>query len=337
MPELRVVAVSNDGTRLVLKAADNTEYTLPIDERLRAAVRNDRARLGQIEIEVENHLRPRDIQARIRAGATAEEVAQFAGIPVERVRRFEGPVLAERAFMAERARKTPVRRPGETAGPQLGDAVAERLLLRGADKDAVRWDSWRRDDGTWEVLLVYRVAGETHSASWTYDPPRRLVQAVDDEARALLGETDDTPEPSTPFVPRIARLPRDGERADRAPAPRSASDGETDSLTSLLEAVPSFRGDLIVPEQPGPPAASAGPVEEQEDDDAAARGGPAPAASAGSTYADVLMPRSVGGHRERLTGSTDRQAEADGVRPGRRAAVPSWDEIVFGTRRKKKD
>ena len=211
MPELRVVAVSNDGTRLVLKAADSTEYTLPIDERLRAAVRNDRARLGQIEIEVESHLRPRDIQARIRAGASAEEVAQIAGIPVDRVRRFEGPVLAERAFMAERARKTPVRRPGENTGPQLGEAVQERLLLRGAEKDTVQWDSWRRDDGTWEVLLVYRVAGEPHSASWTYDPPRRLVQAVDDEARSLIGETDDlaAPEPSFPFVPRIARLPRD--------------------------------------------------------------------------------------------------------------------------------
>jgi len=49
MPELRVVAVSNDGTRLVLKAADSTEYTLPIDERLRAAVRGDRPRLGQID------------------------------------------------------------------------------------------------------------------------------------------------------------------------------------------------------------------------------------------------------------------------------------------------
>ncbi|WP_143569171.1 septation protein SepH, partial [Streptomyces acidiscabies] len=211
MPELRVVAVSNDGTRLVLKAADATEYTLPIDERLRAAVRGDRPRLGQIEIEVESHLRPRDIQARIRAGATAEEVAQLAGIPVDRVRRFEGPVLAERAFMAERARKTPVRRPGENAGPQLGEAVQERLLLRGAEKDTVQWDSWRRDDGTWEVMLVYRVAGEHHSASWTYDPPRRLVQAVDSEARSLIGESDDlaAPEPSFPFVPRIARLPRD--------------------------------------------------------------------------------------------------------------------------------
>ncbi|AKL68281.1 septation protein SepH [Streptomyces sp. Mg1] len=340
MPELRVVAVSNDGTRLVLKAADSTEYTLPIDERLRAAVRNDRARLNQIEIEVESHLRPRDIQARIRAGASAEEVAQLAGIPVDRVRRFEGPVLAERAFMAERARKTPVRRPGENTGPQLGEAVQERLTLRGVEKESVQWDSWRRDDGTWEVLLVYRVVGETHSASWSYDPPRRLVVAVDDEARSLIGESDDlpaTPEPSFPFVPRIARLPRD-RPLDRAldrqmerhqlerPAPPPEPEEERDTLTSLLEAVPSFRGDLVVPERPDEPA------EEPEAEEP-----PAASAGAGAAYADVLMPRTVAGHRDRLTGTTDRQAEADGVRPGRRAAVPSWDEIVFGTRRKKQE
>ncbi|MFJ7336724.1 septation protein SepH [Streptomyces sp. NPDC101110] len=344
MPELRVVAVSNDGTRLVLKAADSTEYTLPIDERLRAAVRGDRPRLGQIEIEVESHLRPRDIQARIRAGATAEEVAQMAGIPVDRVRRFEGPVLAERAFMAERARKTPVRRPGENSGPPLGEAVQERLLLRGVDKDSVQWDSWRRDDGTWEVLLVYRVAGEPHSASWTYDPPRRLVQAVDDEARSLIGESDDlsAPEPSFPFVPRIARLPRDRPldrpERERPSLPAQASEpieettSERDSLTSLLEAVPSFRGDLVVPELPPAEPEEEPVVAEVEEEEP-----PAPAASAGSAYADVLMPRSVGSHRDRLIGATDRQAEADGVRPGRRAAVPSWDEIVFGTRRKKQE
>ncbi|NYV75101.1 septation protein SepH, partial [Streptomyces sp. UH6] len=292
MPELRVVAVSNDGTRLVLKAADSTEYTLPIDERLRAAVRGDRPRLGQIEIEVESHLRPRDIQARIRAGATAEEVAQLAGIPVDRVRRFEGPVLAERAFMAERARKTPVRRPGENTGPPLGEAVAERLLLRGADKDTVQWDSWRRDDGTWEVLLVYRVAGEPHTASWTYDPPRRLVAAVDDEARSLIGESDDLgpAEPAHPFVPRIARLPRDrGDRPERAVVPAQAPPSDPveesgDSLTSLLEAVPSFRGDLVVPERPGegPDSPDTEPDIEEP---------PAASAGAGAAYADVLMPR----------------------------------------------
>ncbi|QKW21921.1 DUF3071 domain-containing protein [Kitasatospora sp. NA04385] len=350
VPELRVVAVSNDGTRLVLKAADSTEYTLPIDERLRAAVRGDRPRLGQIEIEVESHLRPRDIQARIRAGASAEEVAQAAGISVERVRRFEGPVLAERAFMAERARKTAIRRHGESTGPQLGEAVAERLALRGAEKDTERWDSWRRDDGTWEVILVYRAEGEHRRAGWSYDPPRRLVQPNDDEARALIGENVEREEDSVfPFIPRIARLPQDRparpmiERpsADRIMQVREAREAtasaataaaavpERDSLTSLLDVVPSYRGDLT----PIGPSVETTVTEEPEEIEETAA--PAASVGAGSAYADILMPRAVAPHRDRLVGTTDRQAEADGVRPGRRATVPSWDEIVFGSRRKK--
>ncbi|MCX4757628.1 septation protein SepH [Kitasatospora purpeofusca] len=347
VPELRVVAVSNDGTRLVLKAADSTEYTLPIDERLRAAIRGDRPRLGQIEIEVESHLRPRDIQARIRAGASAEEVAQAAGISVDRVRRFEGPVLAERAFMAERARKTAIRRHGEAPGPQLGEAVSERLALRGAEKETERWDSWRRDDGTWEVILSYRADGEGRSAAWTYDPPRRLVQPNDDEARALIGESVEREEDSVfPFIPRIARLPHDRPlrpMIDRPSADRIMSSREVresreataesrDSLTSLLDVVPAFRGDLAVG---APPPVEPAPAEvaQEEAEPAAA----APAVGAGSAYADILMPRAVAPHRERLVGTTDRQAEADGVRPGRRATVPSWDEIVFGSRRKKQE
>ena len=379
MPELRVVAVSNDGSRLVLKAADATEYFLPIDERLRAAVRGDRPRLGQID--VESHLRPRDIQARIRAGASAEEVAQLAGISVERVRRFEGPVLAERAFMAERARKTSVRRQGESTGPQLGDAVAERLLLRGAEKDSDNWDSWRREDNTWEIVLLFRVAGEQQQARWTYDPPRRLVQPLDDEARSLIGESPQRveEEPTFPFVPRIARLPgadrgmgmrpmaperpparpavpgagTDRMAVDRMAVDRMAPDRlspdriapdrlspdrtvperptEPPAVPAAAEARESLSSLLDVPAPPtAPPAESADLAAEQAEPPAAAVG-------AGSAYADILMPRAAAPHRDRLIGSTDRQAEADGVRPGRRAAVPSWDEIVFGTRRKKQE
>jgi hypothetical protein len=121
-----------------------------------------------------------------------------------------------------------------------------------------------------------------------------------------------------------------------APSAEPVEESERDSLTSLLEAVPSFRGDMVVPERP---ATTERPDTEEPAPEPEAEEPPAPAASAGagSAYADVLMPRSVGSHRDRLVGSTDRQAEADGVRPGRRAAVPSWDEIVFGTRRKNKD
>jgi len=379
VPELRVVAVSNDGSRLVLKAADSTEYFLPIDERLRAAVRGDRPRLGQID--VESHLRPRDIQARIRAGASAEEVAQVAGISVERVRRFEGPVLAERAFMAERARKTSVRRQGESTGPQLGDAVAERLLLRGAEKDSDNWDSWRREDNTWEIVLLFRVGGQPQQARWTYDPPRRLVQPLDDEARSLIGESPQRveEEPTFPFVPRIARLPGadrgmgmrpmaperpparpavPGAGADRMAVDRMAVDRmAVDRMTVDRMAPDRLSPDRAVPERPteppavpaaaearesltsllDAPAPPATPPAETPDLAAEQAEPPAAAVGAGSAYADILMPRAAAPHRDRLIGSTDRQAEADGVRPGRRAAVPSWDEIVFGTRRKKQE
>jgi len=365
VPELRVVAVSNDGSRLVLKAADSTEYFLPIDERLRAAVRGDRPRLGQID--VESHLRPRDIQARIRAGASAEEVAQLAGISVERVRRFEGPVLAERAFMAERARKTTVRRQGESTGPQLGDAVAERLLLRGAEKDSSVWDSWRRDDNTWEIVLLFRVSGQPQQARWTYDPPRRLVQPVDDEARSLIGETPERggEEPTFPFVPRIARLPgADRGMGMRPMAPERPPVGRMsppERMSPERLAPERLTPERIAPERMvEPPAASSAPaaavtaVERDpltslmdvvpsqsgvpdEEQTTAEPEAPAAAVGAGSAYADILMPRTTAPHRDRLIGSTDRQAEADGVRPGRRAAVPSWDEIVFGTRRKKQE
>jgi hypothetical protein len=162
---------------------------------------------------------------------------------------------------------------------------------------------------------------------------------VDDEARALIGETvSEQPEPSFPFVPRIARLPRDRplDRPDER-AERPERDEDRDSLTSLLEAVPSFRGDMVVPAAPPAPQQPDTDEPAAEEPEEAAPPAPAASAGAGSAYADVLMPRSVAGHRDRLIGTTDRQAEADGVRPGRRATVPSWDEIVFGSRRKKQE
>src|SRR5882757_3411605 len=135
MQELRFVAVSEDGSYAVLGVPGRSaRFTLPIDERLRAVAQGQTSRLAQYEIEVESPLRPKEIQTRIRAGETAEEIAESAGIPVERVRWFEGPVLQEREYMAQQAQRCVVRTPGEpTAGPPLGEIVEERLGRRGAD------------------------------------------------------------------------------------------------------------------------------------------------------------------------------------------------------------
>ena len=102
MHELRLVAVSEDGSYAILAVPGRGgRFSLPIDDRLRTVARGQFSRLAQYEIEVESPLRPKEIQDRIRAGETAEEIADVAGVPIERVRRFEGPVLAERAYRAQ--------------------------------------------------------------------------------------------------------------------------------------------------------------------------------------------------------------------------------------------
>lgn len=169
MQELRLVAVSEDGSYLVLATPGRgTRFMVPIDERLRVATRGHVSRFDQLQIGVESPLRPKEIQARIRAGQTAEDIAEASGVPVERVRAFEGPVLQERQYIAEQAQRTAIRRPGDTnPGPRLGELVEQRLTSRGvAVDDDLEWDSWKREDGTWKLRLHFQTAGRAHTAEW---------------------------------------------------------------------------------------------------------------------------------------------------------------------------
>jgi Protein of unknown function (DUF3071) len=204
MQELRFVAVSEDGRYAVLAVPGRSaRFTLPIDERLRAVALGQTSRLAQYEIEVESPLRPKEIQARMRAGETAEEIADAAGIAVERVRWFEGPVLAERAYIADQAQSASVRRLGEsipsTPGPRLGEIVGERLAALGIDPEDAQWEAKKRGDGSWLVELTFTSAGRLHVAEWVFDPRRRHVLPVDDNAArmSLPGA-----EPLQPAAPR---------------------------------------------------------------------------------------------------------------------------------------
>ncbi|WP_136520175.1 MULTISPECIES: septation protein SepH [Cellulomonas] len=187
MGELELVGLHEDGEHLVLVAPDGQRYRLRIDEPLRAAVRRDRPQLEQLRAERAGTLSPREIQARIRAGATAQEVADASGVPVEAVRRYEGPVLAEREYVAEQARATRVGR--DAGAPVLGDLVTDRLAARGVDLTSLAWDAAREGGGPWTVLARFVVADGPREARWTYDPVARAVVAVEDEAR-WLSETE---------------------------------------------------------------------------------------------------------------------------------------------------
>ncbi|MGQ0630379.1 MAG: septation protein SepH [Sporichthyaceae bacterium] len=239
MQELRLVAANERGTHLVLRSPVGDKFLLPMDERLRAAVRGDRARVGELNFETEGQLRPREIQARIRAGASAEQVARASGVHLERVRRFEGPVLAEREYMATQAGRAAVRRPGpaETRPQTLDDALLARMETIGVAVADVERDSWRREDGRWIVQLGYAHDDDTHVAAFVFDPRARTVLADNDQARWITAELAERPARG-PFVPRLAELPslispvRTAETlAAATPTPRPA----TSPLPAALE------------------------------------------------------------------------------------------------------
>jgi hypothetical protein len=257
---------------------------------------------------VESPLRPKEIQDRIRAGETADEIADAAGIPIERVRRFEGPVLAEREYRAQEAQRATVRSPGDSGpGPRLGEIVTERFVELGVVPDDARWDSRKRADGNWQVQVAFTVSGRPQVAEWIFDPRRRHVTPDDDDAARLCLPEDDLAAvrfasrgPATATVTPIA--PRLGGATAHHPEPRSSAIPPVSAAASGSPAPPAGQA------QPGPAAREPdGERRPAEFGPAAADGDPVPA-------------------RERPV------RKAAGGR-SRRASVPSWDEIMFGNSR----
>jgi Protein of unknown function (DUF3071) len=315
MHELRLVAVSEDGSYAILAVPGRGgRFSLPIDDRLRAVVRGQFSRLAQYEIEVESSLRPKEIQDRIRAGETADEIADTAGIPVERVRRFEGPVLAEREYRAQEAQRATVRNPGDSGpGPRLGDIVADRLTELGAAPDDARWDSRKRADGNWQVQLAFTAGGRPQTAEWVFDPRRRHIAPADDQAARLCLAPDDLPGgrfaahgPATATVTPIAS--RLGGAGAHHPEPRPA-------------AAPPRPAPV-----PGPPAQPAAP--------AAASQGPreqGPRETDGERRPAEREPAAAA--EKRTDPARERPARKAAGGRSRRASVPSWDEIMLGNNR----
>lgn len=191
MRALRVLGLaeaSGNGTAKNLVCEDpvtGEQFCVPCDDRLRAGARGDLSHLGQLEIELESQLRPREIQAKIRAGATVEQVASLAGTNISRVERFAYPVLLERASVADKAKKARPAIDGITAGISVADTVAATLAARGHDGD-MKWDAFKDDEG-WILTLTWSAGRSENRAQWLFHPgPDGGTLSARDEAAAEI-------------------------------------------------------------------------------------------------------------------------------------------------------
>ena len=255
MRALRVVGLTEDGDVVLEDPVRLERYTVPADERLRAAARGDLSRLGQIAIELESQLRPREIQARIRAGASVEQVATAAGVPEQKIERFAYPVLIERFRTADNAQRAHPMRADGPDNRTLAEVVAHTFGLRGQAYDGAKWDSWKGEDGRWVVALSWRAGRSDNHAHWVFQPGAHggTVTALDEHASDLV---EGLPARPLRTVGAVVDMTRPEEEPPPAPSPveqwrAAASDSYRDRIPMPTD---GGRRTPAEPWRPAPPA-----------------------------------------------------------------------------------
>jgi len=361
MRELRFVTRADDGVLLVESPDGLDQYRLPVDNALRAAVAGPApaaapgvspARtaapgaatgLGAPPAPPADPITPREIQVRVRAGESPQALADEQQMPLDRVLRFAGPVVAERQRIAGEARRARARRTGyedtEAHIVQFGEAVDERFHAHGIDAEAVSWDSRRREDGEWMVVATWHGGEGTHDAQWLFHRGSRTVTPLDDTAADLLSDrpirpvTPPAPEPpvvtAPPLAPGVIAFPPFPD-AHTGPIPAVEEVFDQEDTRDLPRAVPPF-----VAARGGEPAAASSP--------ASPVAPVPPVAAAGSALADFdepPLPLAITDAEGRPAAAAPAvrklgvaRAESDDEKAAR-ARIPSWDDILLGVRRK---
>lgn len=234
MSELRLTGKTPDGVHLALTDQNGVEYSLRISDTLRATV--NQPRLTSVPVGDDNEaMSVKEIQRRLRAGETMDSIARDGNISVDKVERFSGPILQERIFIIDQVHGLSPRRESKEGGRDnltFLDVVISKLAPRGVDIDALDWNTWRLEDGTWTIELHYPNRDGLGVAQFTYDGQRRSIAPLDDNAAWMMGE--DAParridsgfvyaEPTHPSRSNVPVENREPIRIDSAPIRSVAS------------------------------------------------------------------------------------------------------------------
>ncbi len=187
MTELRLTGKSDDGSHINLVDNNGTEFSLRISDTLRATV--NQPRLSSVpSIDAVETMSVKEIQRRLRAGDSFEQIARDGQITVEKVERFSGPIMQEREYILDRARELVMRKDVHRIEMTFRDVVLAKLAPRGVDTDEISWNTWRLADGTWHIELHYPNRDGNGVATWNFDLSRRALGATDDNGAWLIDE-----------------------------------------------------------------------------------------------------------------------------------------------------
>jgi hypothetical protein len=291
---------------------------------------------------MDNAFSPREIQARIRSGASVADVVSASGLEAARVEAFAGPVLAEREHIAAAARTSTVRRRGETGSHRkLGDLIAQRLRARGVDDDRLAWDAWRQADLKWRVVAKLPGEVEERSAEFVFDAKGRFSVADNADARWMIGEEQVRARPEDEntvdlndelALVRAVAEPTPEEPGGEVPASDLMHDGneDTSQLDRLYDMLSGISEDSVrIYTGMFDDTVAEGELEAttdvfEEDDER-----PEPAAARLEPSAPAEEP-ALEPAQEPLVDADDPAPASKPRGRKKRASIPSWDEIMFG-------
>ena len=304
MIQLQFLGRSADGAELIFTNDEGQRFQAAITDELRSAIALATIAMAE-EPSSKTPVSPGRIQSLLRSGLTTHEVAEMTGTEHERVLRYFPPVAAEINLAVTRAQQSRVGT--ELDAPLMGDLVVDRLASRGIDVDSLSWTAARNEDNEWVVTLSFADDDLSRTAQWVLNSTLGSVTALDSAATEL---TETVAPPSTVralFAPASA-VPASPHEAHGLPTPRTNDMAQQEKLLADLNAARGKR-QVVFEDIDGLD------LDEEsqtiEDPDTLPLPAETPPAPASKQPAEP--------------------APATKRRRGRKP-VPTWDEIVFGTR-----
>lgn len=362
MDELRLVR--REDQSLIVADDGGVEYRLVVDETVLAELRH----LNRRDRETPR-VSPREIQSLVRAGKTRQQIIALTGADEADIERYEEPVLAERRFILSTAQAVSVRTtPGDGPEQQFGAVIAERLVGLGAEDAS--WKSWKDEEAGWMIGLDFISHEVFHQAVWSFEHRKGVLSPLTPDAVTLSqqGEVGDRLIPKLRAVDATSprdrfdsgafdpdRLTAEFEEAETtAEASASAEQEQTDSAGDtqpVMDPGAEFARRREIDQRaintPEPELPDLGQTADLLDALRRRRGereltgdsklpvAPFPLQSAESnrTAPGAAAPGIDSAPHETLQSETDASAAGEKSRRAKgRASIPSWDDILFGTR-----
>ena len=231
--ELKLVGRTGDGSAIELTDQSGAKFSLPITENLKSALTQPKL-VSVAPIDERPSFGVKEIQARLRAGESMGSISRTTDWAVEKIEKFSGPILQERAYVIETALKSFLRR--EASSPTLGEATDVQLSSHGVDMEAVEWNTHRNVDGTWNIVVQYPNIDGTAEANWNFELGNRILTAKDDSARWIAGDAKESrPRTATHgFINSVDPTPF-APTTPPPPAPRLVAVREEITVTEIIE------------------------------------------------------------------------------------------------------